>query len=458
MADVIDALIAEALGEGPEGIAAVAHVIATRAAQTGKTPEQVINEAGQFSGVSNPGKAVAAAMQDPSVRAQVQQVWDGVQSGSVPNPFPGADHFHTPQVSPSWSSVFDRAGQLGNHIFYSSGKTPAAREAPTPMPPIMRSANAASAAIEEAAPTGADYIRYANSGATRSLPLSEKLSGALSFLPDLGVTMEVFSGGQAPDGPRVGSTRHDHGDAADVYFYQNGERLDWANPEHQPIFEEIVRRGKDAGITGFGAGEGYMRPGSMHIGFGAPAVWGAGGKGANAPAWLRNAYYSATPKRTNAMAYAPQPAVMRAPGKGNFWAPLTGPIRAGLAATGIQPTVMRAANRAMPSNIFQVPMPIRNAVMSQMMQQNIGSAPTVTQGHGGAGTRAYAVTSGGSAPVMLAGSGNGGGNSPQGDGRNPAGQNMDIYRANAAVLGGNGFTQQNINKALSEGKTLYKLA
>lgn len=143
---------------------------------------------------------------------------------------------------------------------------------------------------------GSDWLSYSNQGATRNLPLSEQLTSALSFLPELGVSMEVFSGGQPGEGegPRVGSDRHDHGNAADVFFSQNGKRLDWANPEQQPIFEEIVRRGKEAGITGFGAGDGYMQPGSMHLGFGPEAVWGAGGSGANAPDWLQNAFGGAS--------------------------------------------------------------------------------------------------------------------------------------------------------------------
>lgn len=139
----------------------------------------------------------------------------------------------------------------------------------------------------------ADYIRYANQGATRNLPLDSRLIEAFRFLPELGVSMEVFSGGQPAKGsglPRVGSTRHDHGHAADVFFRRGDQRLDWANPEHQPIFQDIVARAKAAGVTGFGAGPGYMQPGSMHVGFGNPGVWGAGGKGANAPSWLRAAY------------------------------------------------------------------------------------------------------------------------------------------------------------------------
>lgn len=143
-------------------------------------------------------------------------------------------------------------------------------------------------------PVDGDWLRYANQGAVRNQPLSPELANALAFLPEMGVTVEVFSGGQPGAGsgqPRVGSTRHDHGKAADVFFYKDGRRLDWRSPEDVPIYQEIVRRGRANGLTGFGAGPGYMQPGSMHIGFGTSAVWGDDGKGANAPNWLRTAYY-----------------------------------------------------------------------------------------------------------------------------------------------------------------------
>ena len=141
-----------------------------------------------------------------------------------------------------------------------------------------------------------DWLAYANQGATRNQHLDPRLVQAMGFLPEMGLTMEVFSGGQpgvGTGGARVGSTRHDHGNAADVFFRQNGQRLDWANPQHTPMFQEIVRRAKGAGVTGFGAGQGYMQPGSMHIGYGTPGVWGAGGKSGNAADWLVQAYGSA---------------------------------------------------------------------------------------------------------------------------------------------------------------------
>lgn len=143
------------------------------------------------------------------------------------------------------------------------------------------------------------FIRMANQGKKRNLPISEQLSSAMSFLGDMGITMEVFSGGQVTKaeaakglGTRTGSTRHDHGNAGDVFFYKDGRKLDWANPDDLPIFQDIVRKAKANGVTGFGAGPGYMQPGSMHIGFGNPGVWGAGGSSSTAPGWLSEAFGS----------------------------------------------------------------------------------------------------------------------------------------------------------------------
>ena len=144
----------------------------------------------------------------------------------------------------------------------------------------------------------ANWLRYSNADATRSQPISGELQKALSFLPEMGLSLEVFSGGQPgieEGGERVGTTRHDHGGALDGFLHDaaTGRRLDWNDPKDQAIFAEVVKRAKANGVTGFGAGDGYMQPGSMHIGYGDPAVWGAGGEGANAAEWLRNAYASA---------------------------------------------------------------------------------------------------------------------------------------------------------------------
>lgn len=142
--------------------------------------------------------------------------------------------------------------------------------------------------------TNQDWLTYDNQGATRNDLLSPELVGAMSFLGDMGVTMRVVSGGQknnTTDG--TGSTRHNHGNAADTDFYIGDRKLDWNNPQDLPIFQQIVTQAKANGVTGIGAGDDYMGAGRMHVGFGNPGVWGANGQGANAPEWLTAAYNGA---------------------------------------------------------------------------------------------------------------------------------------------------------------------
>lgn len=161
--------------------------------------------------------------------------------------------------------------------------------------------------------TGNDWLKYSNQGATRNDPLDPALIGAMSFLGDMGITMDVISGGQeaaGEGGARTGSTRHDHGKAADVDFYKDGRKLDWNNPDDMPILVQIVQTAKANGVTGIGAGDDYMGAGRFHVGFGNPGVWGAGGKGANAPDWLRSAYGGVdagkVPSPGNATPWQPQ--------------------------------------------------------------------------------------------------------------------------------------------------------
>jgi hypothetical protein len=139
----------------------------------------------------------------------------------------------------------------------------------------------------------ADWLKYSNKGKIRNQQISPELQKAMGFLGDMGISMDVFSGGQDGKGKgnrRTGSVRHDHGGAADVFFSKDGRQLNWSNPDDLGVFKEIVGRARASGVTGFGAGPGYMNQGSMHIGFGEPGVWGAGGRGKNAPAWLTEAF------------------------------------------------------------------------------------------------------------------------------------------------------------------------
>jgi hypothetical protein len=163
------------------------------------------------------------------------------------------------------------------------------------------------------------------SAAVRTQPISNDLRNILNAVgKELDVYFEVTSGGQPAKGtgaPRVGSTRHDQGMAADTkaYVLRNGQKhyLDFTNPQDQALWSQIVRLAVAGGATGIGAGTDYMGSKTVHIGFGKPGTWGAGGKGANAPDWLRTAYRSGTltppmniPDVGSALSVPPVPATM----------------------------------------------------------------------------------------------------------------------------------------------------
>ena len=153
---------------------------------------------------------------------------------------------------------------------------------------------------EEAIPgsqqAGGDVIQ--EQSGIRNQKIDDKLLGVLkSAAAAAGVTVHVTSGGQpaaGEGGSRTGSTRHDHGMAADLDLYQGGQRL---SPKTAPdVFKKFVGAAHSAGATGIGAGEGYMGSdgGRIHVGFGSSAIWGAGGKGANAADWLKETVGSGT--------------------------------------------------------------------------------------------------------------------------------------------------------------------
>jgi len=139
-------------------------------------------------------------------------------------------------------------------------------------------------------------LTYANQGATRSLPLAEELERIYQLASEAAGIDEirVGSGGQPATGPnRTGSHRHDMGGAGDISLIRGGRMLDFTNPDDLPYIQSWISNAKKFGGTGFGAGSDYMGNTTIHAGMGTPAVWGAGGKGANAPSWLREAYSGA---------------------------------------------------------------------------------------------------------------------------------------------------------------------
>lgn len=138
------------------------------------------------------------------------------------------------------------------------------------------------------------YVNEATQGKTRDLPISADLRVVLLAAAEAsGIdTVRVTSGGQCRRGTctkRTGSERHDDGQAADLQLLLDGSPLAFTNDHGLSFFRRFVTEAAAAGATGIGGGIGYMGEETIHVGFGSRAVWGAGGKAANAPAWLVNA-------------------------------------------------------------------------------------------------------------------------------------------------------------------------
>jgi hypothetical protein len=108
--------------------------------------------------------------------------------------------------------------------------------------------------------------------------------------------VRITSGGQPGSrGQRIGSNRHDGGNAADLEPVARGRTLDFTRPADLGAICRFVASAAACGATGIGAGVNYMGPQRLHVGFGngpndtMQVVWGEGGAAANAPDWLREA-------------------------------------------------------------------------------------------------------------------------------------------------------------------------
>lgn len=120
--DVIDTLIAESGGEGYAGLVATAWAMQQRAAARGQTLDQVIRSG--FDGYTNPGSGSRKNQQNPTLRAQAERILQGVTSGTIPNPVPGADHFLSGDVMPDWANKMRLVATVGGHRYYASGNVP----------------------------------------------------------------------------------------------------------------------------------------------------------------------------------------------------------------------------------------------------------------------------------------------------------------------------------------------
>lgn len=118
--DTVNTVIAEAAGEGDDGMAGVAHVIRNRSNIRGKSISDVVREPDQFTGYASPGAKTVEAMRDPAMRARAEGILRNVLTGDGPDPTGGADHYHATSVNPGWASAMPETTRIGQHIYYNS--------------------------------------------------------------------------------------------------------------------------------------------------------------------------------------------------------------------------------------------------------------------------------------------------------------------------------------------------
>lgn len=126
--------------------------------------------------------------------------------------------------------------------------------------------------------------KQAKEAAVRKKPIDKDIKEAINYALEKSegiaggkLEFHVVSGGQDErgKGPRIGSTRHDHGNAADGDVYvinSNGERrkLDSNNPKDREIIANVTKHIYEvvpgAGVGGFSPDTSYMGGSRIHIG------------------------------------------------------------------------------------------------------------------------------------------------------------------------------------------------
>lgn len=138
---VIDTIIAEAGGNDPKAMAAVAAVINNRAQQLGVTPAEVVKQPHQFEGYSNPGHASRSAQKMSSVRAKAERAWTGITTGQIADPTNGGTMFHAASVTPYWADSANKNGtvKINGQVYYKGNAPSSAVAAIDAVAPVPRS-------------------------------------------------------------------------------------------------------------------------------------------------------------------------------------------------------------------------------------------------------------------------------------------------------------------------------
>lgn len=134
-------------------------------------------------------------------------------------------------------------------------------------------------------------------GKTRDRPIGQELAVALIKAGQAAGIDKICitSGGQPGSaGLTTGSSRHNKGRAADLYLVADNKPLTFSDTNAPAKVKKFITACAAYGLNGIGAGVHYMGPKVMHIGFGRTTsdhqkiCWGADGKSANTPKWLRD--------------------------------------------------------------------------------------------------------------------------------------------------------------------------
>lgn len=122
--DILKTLIAEAIGEGPEGMRLVAETILNRAAIRGLSPEEVVRQPKQYTGLNSPGASAKKAWNNPEALAAAEAAWQLAQEPG--DPTGGADHYYAQDTidQPWWAKGMTPKGEMGGHTFFSSRPVP----------------------------------------------------------------------------------------------------------------------------------------------------------------------------------------------------------------------------------------------------------------------------------------------------------------------------------------------
>lgn len=112
-------VLAEAGGEGMEGMVAVSNVIRNRAKRRGLTVEQVCLQRKQFSCWNDGGVTVYRYAE------RNRAIWDDAltawQVSGTEDLTGGADHYFADYIKrPKWALGMDFKGRVGKHLFYRS--------------------------------------------------------------------------------------------------------------------------------------------------------------------------------------------------------------------------------------------------------------------------------------------------------------------------------------------------